>query len=468
MPSRQTDQRSDLKTAIEAAFRGAIEGSDAYRAVRVGLRLHDEILRIGNRFVPANRFREIAFVALGNAAGSMALAAQEMLGERLSQGLSAGPVPPPATLQFRHVPVPDPWPGSPEGAQALGEALELVQGLRHDDLLLLLLSPGALSVTVAPPTGWSRDAWRTLLREVARSPVAGADPSRVARLYGGGAVAGRFGIAAGAATVATLVVERGEGGELIGGGPTAPIRTGEEISLMARLAPTPALARALGALPATPPAELPANVHRPVVVAGPADALHTAGNLLAGQGWVSRLVSLRIPGSPAAVGEAFLAGVEGLRREFAPLPARGPPERAVHRAEEAIASAAGTLADARVDPTAIPVDRRPLPRTESRGLAAFAATTFGTVEGGETEEELRGFVRAAGDLLRHREMLVGALRTAGAISGRGDVGGLWRAASPEETAGANRLLGSFALRPGLADVGTVLVALLPWPAGAPS
>ncbi len=457
MPSRRTEHRPDLKTAIEAAFRGAIEGADAYRAVRVGLRLHDEILRIGNRFVPAGRFHEIAFIALGNAAGSMALAAQEMLGERLSQGLSAGAVPPPATLQFRHVPVPDPWPGSPEGAQALGEALELVQGLRRDALLLLLLSPGALSVTAAPPPGWSRDAWRTLLRDAARSPVGGVDPSRVARLYGGGAVAGRFGIAAGEATVATLVVERGEGGELIGGGPTAPIRTGEEISLQARLASTPSVAHALSALPATLPAEPPANVHRPVVVAGPADALHTAGNLLAGQGWISRLVSLRIPGSPVVVGEAFLAGVEGLRREFAPL-----------RAEEAIPSAAVTFAEARVDPSALPVDRRPVPRTESRGLAAFAATTFGTVEGGETEEELRGFVRTVGDLLRRREMLVGALRTAGAISGRGDVGGLWRTASPEEPTGADRLLGSFALRPGLADVGTVIVALLPWPTDAQS
>ncbi|MGA7861852.1 MAG: DUF4147 domain-containing protein, partial [Thermoplasmata archaeon] len=152
---------------FQTAFRTAIEGADAYRAVRAGLRLHDDILRIGNRFVSVDRFREIAFVALGNAAGAMALAAQEMLGERLTQGLTAGAVPPPDVLQFQSMAVPDAWPGSSGSAAALASVLELVSDLHDQDLLLLLLSPGAFSITAGPPTGWDPGRWRDLLQRVA-------------------------------------------------------------------------------------------------------------------------------------------------------------------------------------------------------------------------------------------------------------------------------------------------------------
>ncbi|MGC2289232.1 MAG: DUF4147 domain-containing protein, partial [Thermoplasmata archaeon] len=182
------------RSPFEMAFRTAIEGADAYRAVRAGLRLHDDILRIGNRFLSADRFREVAFVALGNAAGAMALAAQEMLGERLTQGLSAGAVPPPDALQFQSLLVPDPWPGSPPSASALAGVLELAGGLHAEDLLVLLLSPGAFAITAGPPAGWDLGAWRSLLQQVT-SRSGPVDAVRVARVLGTGAVGGRLGAA---------------------------------------------------------------------------------------------------------------------------------------------------------------------------------------------------------------------------------------------------------------------------------
>ncbi|MCI4352118.1 MAG: DUF4147 domain-containing protein [Thermoplasmata archaeon] len=433
------------RTPFETAFRTAIEGADAYRAVRAGLRLHDDILRIGNRFVPVDRFREIGFIALGNAAGSMALAAQEMLGERLTQGLSAGAVAAPDTLQFQHQVVPDPWPGSAPADSAREGALELAGGLHAGDLLLVLLSPGAFSVTAGPPGGWEPGEWRRVLQRVTADsgPV---DAVRVARVLGTGAVGGRLGGIVGDALVVTLVVDRGEGPEWVGGGPTIPLRPEEPRSVRALLSGTPAAeaVRDSAGLAGR-------NVHRPVVVTGPADAVEAAGNQLAGQGWISRLVSLHLTGSPEDVAAQFAQGMETIRREQVSAPIR----------PSADSEGPGSLASG-LDIVPTPSTATPTVRPKSRGLAVFGATTFGSVEGGERADEVRAFLRATARVLVRRETYAGALRTAGGIPQRGDGAGSWLARRGGGETGTEPAIETYSVRPGFTDVGTVLVAFLPW------
>jgi glycerate-2-kinase len=430
------------RSPFETAFRAGIEGADAYRAVRAGLRLHDDILRIGNRFVPVDRFREIAFVALGNAAGAMAHAAQQMLGDRLTQGFVASAVPAPESLQFQSLMVPDPWPGSPASTAALASVLELTSDLHAEDLLLVLLSPGAFSVTAGPPTGWDPGAWRELLqRVVARSgPI---DAVRVARVLGTGAVGGRLGATVREPTVVTLVVDRGEGAEWIGGGPTVPLRP-EEVASVRSLAPEFAGSEAL----AVPGPAAGRNVHRPVVVTGPADAVEAAGNLLAGHGWISRLVSLHLPGSPEEVASRFVEGIETIRRE---------------QVSEPLSSAAGST------PPVVPVDwgqegptATPRARPESRGLAVFAGASFGTIEGGERVDDIRAFLRAASGRSTRREAYLGALRTAGEISGRGGDAGSWFGRRAGSDPATGPVVEAFSVRAGFTDVGTMLLAFVPW------
>ncbi|HLY77205.1 MAG TPA: DUF4147 domain-containing protein [Thermoplasmata archaeon] len=426
------------RSPFETAFRTAIEGADAYRAVRAGLRLHDDILRLGNRFVSADRFREIAFVALGNAAGAMALAAQEMLGERLTQGLTAGAVPPPKTLQFQNVTVPDPWPGSPPSAVALANVLELSGDLHAEDLLLLLLSPGAFAVTAGPPKGWGAAAWQQLLKGVAArtGPV---DAVRVARVLGTGAVGGRLGAVLKEPLVVTLVVDRGEGPEWVGGGPTIPLRPEE-------LAAVEGLVSGLASVDTArqDPVALPGrNVHRPVVVTGPSDAIEAAGNLLAGQGWISRMVSLHLPGSPEDVASQFVQGMETIRSEQVAEP---------HRADSGA-----------VRPTLpAPSTETPAARPESRGLAVFAGATFHTVEGGERADEVRAFLRAVSRQSVRREAYVGALRTAGEVPDRGGGGGSWLGRRVGADASSEPTIETFQVRAGFTDVGTMLVGFIPW------
>jgi glycerate-2-kinase len=435
------------RSPFETAFRTAIEGADAYRAVRAGLRLHDDILRIGNRFVSANRFREIAFVALGNAAGAMALAAQEMLGERLTQGLTAGAVPAPDALQFQSVRVPDPWPGSSPATAALASVLELVGDLHAEDLLLVLLSPGAFSITAGPPTGWDPGRWRELLQDVA-SRSGPINAVRVARVLGTGAAGGRLGAAVREPLVVTLVIDRGEGPEWIGGGPTVPLRPEEPVAVRNLVAGTVGsdAGRIASAL-------VGRNVLRPVVVTGPADAIEAAGNLLAGQGWISRMVSLHLPGAAEDAASQFVTGMETIRRDQV-----AEPRRLATSAGEPASDGGGRLV-LPLPTTATPaVNARP----ESRGLAVFASATFNTIEGAERSEDVRAFLQSVSRQSVRREAYVGALRTAGEIAGRGEGAGNWLGRRIGADPTAEPVIETFAMRPGFTDVGTMLVGFVPW------
>jgi glycerate-2-kinase len=442
------------RSPFETAFRTAIEGADAYRAVRAGLRLHDDILRIGNRFVSVHRFREIAFIALGNAAGAMALAAQEMLGERLTQGLAAGAVSAPDTLQFQSITVPDPWPGSGPATSALASVLELASGLNAEDLLVLLLSPGAFSITAGPPVGWGPGPWRDLLQEVV-SRSGPLNAARVARVLGSGAVGGRLGAAMREPLVATLVVDRGEGAEWVGGGPTVSLRP-EEPELVRNLVS----ASAAGAIPRELGRGSGPNVHRPVVVTGPADAVEAAGNLLAGQGWISRMVSLHLPGPPGDVASQFVQGMETIRRDQVAEPSRPTTERYVRTDEEQRELDTGRMFMP-MPSTASPV---PFGRVESRGIAVFAGASFDTVEGGEGADELRAFLRAVSRQSVRREAYVGALRTAGNIADRGPGAGSWLGRRVGSDTSSEQSLETFTVRAGFTDVGTMLVGFVPWAA----
>lgn len=434
------------RVPFERAFRAGIEGADAYHAVRTGLRLHDEILRIGNRFVPADRFREIAFVALGNAAGAMALAAQQMLGDRLTQGLVASAAPAPDALQFRSELVPDPWPGSSAGTSALASVLELAGDLKSQDLLLLLLSPGALSVTAGPPAGWDPTAWRELLQSV-RARHGPVDAVRVARVLGSGAVGGRLGATVSEPLVVTLVIDRGEGPEWVGGGPTVPLGPEEPASVKDLLSGPFEVAPSRGVRPGR-------NVHRPVVVTGPADAMEASGNLLAGQGWISRMIALHLPGSPEEVAKQFVQGMETIRRDQVAEPRRLPTN-----AEERATPSAGLYLPGPSTETPVAA-----PRPESRGLAVFSSATFNSIEGGEGAAEVRAFLEAIARQSTRREAYVGALRTAGEISGRGGPAGAWLGRRVEADASGEPATETFSVHAGFTDVGTMLVGFVPWAA----
>ena len=402
------------------AIRAAVTGADSYRLTRAALRHEDGILRVGNRFVPIDRFREIGFVAVGRASVSQSLAVVHALGEAVTQGFVVGPVALPPEVPFRSIEQPSEGAGHARAPEAAAAVRELAEGLGPRDLLVVLLSAGALGYLAAPPRGQSPSDWRQCLAADRAAGATGRELDAIARATGTGPIGG--GLAAGlACEVATFVVDRGNGPLLLGGGPTIPISDTERTQVRsalerigrwsARSAPERAALEADPSRSKGPPE----TVHRPVVVADPADALREASDAVGEKRWLPRLAELENPLPPSAAADRFLERTESV--------------------------VAGLAED-------------PFLR-ESRGLVVFGPLTFDLAEGVDERPAVAEFLARAAASVRRREMTVAAVATGGGPRGEprpaGGVVG--------STGGAT--IRAIRLRPGITDVGVLATAALP-------
>jgi hypothetical protein len=409
-----------------ALYRGAVTGADAYRSVRLALRLEGSVLRIGNRFVPEGRYREVAFLAAGNAANSMALAALDVLGDRLTQGFLAGPEPPLSRLPFRGVSVGPGWGGADAAAEVVTAAREIAAELRASDLFLLLLSPGAGRGLVLPPAGMTPAEFSGFLERAHARSASGLEVALLARALGTGGAGGRLLPATTAADVETLLVDRGDGPARVGGGPTIRLSADERTEARAVLdrlgvageLPAPALEtlrRADGL-----EAPLPDTVRRPVVVAGPSDALRGAADSAFDRGWTSRVAFLELADEPVRAADRFLERTETLVAEGGKRP----------------------------------------PGERTKGLVAVAMLTLDLPEGVADGVGQRRFVERARDRLRRRQMSVGLYATAGpAGPGEGPGGFVVGAPGDPEVKRPPGEIRPLAMRSGITDVGLVAVAV---------
>jgi glycerate-2-kinase len=413
------------------AFRAAVMTADAYRSVRLALRRESGSLRVGNRFVPDGRYRQVAFLAFGNAANSMALGALHAIGDRLTQGFLAGPETVAPEIPFRGIRVLPGWGGAPEAAEAAAAATELAAGLSEQDLLLVLLSAGAVRSLAQPPKGMGEEEFGNFLEDAYGRGATGAEVGLLVRVLAGGAVAGRLASAIPRADVATLVVDRGDGARRIGGGPMHPLGATERTEcreLLDRLGLSdqlpPAVRDVVGSSEA-PAGASPDRIARPVVVAGPGDALRAAADSVFDKGWTSRLAFLSLPDAPAEAATRFLARAEGLY------------------------AAENITSDSR-----------------TKGVGAFAMTTLGLPEGIDEGPAFGEFLSVARANLRRREMSAGLFRTAGAIGApEYPAGAVVGAPTDTESKVKTDRARVVAMRPGITDVGMLAVALYPTPVG---
>ena len=411
------------------AFRSAVTAADAYRSVRLALRRDRGALRVGNRFVSNGRYREFALLSLGNAANSMALAALHTLGDRLTQGFLAGPEPVPSEIPFHGAVVPPGWGGAPAAAEIVGAAEEIAAGLGEQDLLVVLLSSGALRALLLPPPGVSPEEFAGTLASASAAGATGREVGLLARVLGTGAVGGRL-AAATRSDVATFLVDRGDGPTVVGGGPMRPVGPAERVEARAILERTgtsaafPSSVLASLGPDTTPPTAAPRGVAPPVIVAGPADALRAAADAVFEKGWTSRLAFLVLSEPPEAGADRLLA-----------------------RTEELLAA-------------------EPL-TTDSRtkGLVAFAMTTLGLPEGVDEGPALGRFLERANEGLRRREMSVGLFRTAGDLGSPAFPAGAVVGAPTERSATRTGHARAVRMRRGITDVGALAIALVPPPSG---
>ena len=411
------------------AFRAAVTSADAYRSVRLALRRDSGTLRIGNRFVTDGRYRQVAFVAFGNAANSMALAALHAIGDRLTQGFLAGPEPVVPEIPFRGTVVAPGWGGAPQAASLVAATAELAGALSEQDLLLVLLSGGASRALARPPSGMREEEFGSFLREAYARGATGAEVGLLVRVLAEGGVGGRLAQAAPHADVATLIVDRGDGPARLGGGPMHPVRPAEREetrALLGRLGLTdvlpPSARSALRANDATV-LGLPEHVSRPVVVASPSDALRAAADAVFDKGWTSRLAFLALKDPPTAAADRFMM-----------------------RADELYAAEGLTV------------------ESRTKGVGAFAMTTLGLPEGVDEGPAFGEFLTRAQADLRRREMSVGLFRTAGTI-GSADypAGAVIGAPTDREATVRPDRARVVPMHRGITDVGMLAVALVPTP-----
>lgn len=426
-PDRMPDPAADAGETdpiFATIYRSAVTGADAYRATRTAVRRTEETLRLGNRFVRFDRYREIAFVALGGAALSQTFAVHEALGEALTQGFVLGPDPLPREVPFRSRQVPTGLPG--DGTPG-AEVLELAGGLGEKDLLLVLLSAGALGYLATAPDGVAVDEWVGWLQRLSRAGATSGELGRLARVTGAGAIGGRL-AAATRADVVPLVVDRGDGADLVGGGPTWPVSRAERVAARAVLGrlpglepPAPALRRALDP-GADPPDGRPAGGVRPVAVTAPADALREIGEAVAEKRWRPVLAELHLEAAPEAAADQLVARSEALGQSAA----------------------------------AEPKD----PKQPSRGVIAFAATTLGVLEGVDDRPAMARFLHRVADRLPRRDATVGVLRTVGAPDGSDAPGGVV-GASRGPQGPATPPIRPLRMHAGITDVGEIAAVVLP-------
>jgi glycerate-2-kinase len=408
-------------------FRSAVTGADAYRSVRMALRRENGVLRLGNRFVADGRYREVAFVAAGHASNSMALATLAVLDDRVTQGYLAGPEPVVEEVPFQGIQLAPGWGGAAEAPQVVSAVQEIAERLGESDLLILLLSPGALRAFGTPPPGMTAGEFSGFLRRAHARGASGREVGLIARVLGAQGVGGRLLPSSLRADVETLVVERGDGAAFVGGGPTVGVRPAERAEARAALdrlaltAELPAPARGWLAPDGAPDRVAPAGVRRPVVVAGPPDAVRSAADTTFDKGWTARLAALQLRDSPAAAADRFLELVETLVRA-----------------------------------------ERPGADRHSKGMAAFAMLTLDLPEGTEEGPAMAEFLDRARTELRRREMSVGLFRTTGSI-GPADYPAGFVVGTPSDTsakvsAGSARPL---SMQPGITDVGLLAAAVIP-------
>ncbi len=409
------------------AFRAAVTAADAYHAVRLALRREAGTLRVGNRFVSDGRYREIAFVAAGNAANSMALGALHAIGNRLTQGFLAGPEPVHADLPFQGTVVPTGFPGAIQAEAVSTAALEIARDLTEQDLLLVLLSPGALRALATPPPGLDPAEFESLTRGAYERGASGREVGLLARVLGTGAVGGRVARAATRADVATLVVDRGDGAGVLGGGPTRaldPVERTEARAISERLGLAASIPGAAWATePTAPVAGPPERIARPVVVASPSDALQAAADAIFDKGWTSRLAFLQLRESPE----------ESARRCLA-------------RSEE------------------LYVAERITAESRTKGVATFSMATLGLPEGVDEGPALAAFLTEATGLLRRREASAGLFRTSGEIgSPKFPPGAVVGAATDPEAKVVPGRARAVRMRRGITDVGCLAMVVYPKP-----
>ena len=218
------DKLKKLRKDATDIFQAALKAVDPIAAVKQRLRLKGSILYLGDLSFSLNDFENIYLCGFGKAAASMARAVEEILGNRLTQGI--------IIVKYGHLdklssrikvqqaahPIPD-----QNGVRGAEKIIELTRAATEKDLIICVISGGGSALLPAPQQGITlaekQEATKALLEcgaaigeiNIIRKHISSVKGGQLARL-------------AYPATLITLILSDviGDPVDVIASGPTAP------------------------------------------------------------------------------------------------------------------------------------------------------------------------------------------------------------------------------------------------------
>jgi glycerate 2-kinase len=212
----------ELREAAKAIVYSAIQAVNPEALVRKSVRRETNGLIIGKSNINLDEFRRILIVGAGKASASMAKALEDILGDRISDGLIAVKASPPQSLKRISVletghPIPD-----ERGVETARRMLSLVQeNARADTLVLCVISGGGSALLPLPresiPLADKQETTRLLLECGASVDEINTVRKHISRIKGG-----QLARAAAPARVFSLILSDviGDPLDVIASGPT--------------------------------------------------------------------------------------------------------------------------------------------------------------------------------------------------------------------------------------------------------
>lgn len=208
-------------------YQSALKAADPYRAVMDHLVLTNDILSAPGIEFDLKGFRRIIVIGAGKGASPMARAVEDILGNRIDQGIivvkygHAEPLRKIVQKEAAH-PLPD-----EAGLHATAEITGLLKKAGEETLVICLLSGGASSLLVAPADGITLDDKRAMT-ELLLSAGADIQELNSVRKHLSAVKGGRLAEIAYPATIMSVILSDviGDRLDVIASGPTVPDSTG--------------------------------------------------------------------------------------------------------------------------------------------------------------------------------------------------------------------------------------------------
>ncbi len=322
----------ELRAHARGIFMAGVKSADPVGGIKTNVRLRDDYLQIADRSYRLSNIRNILVVGCGKAAAKMALAIEDLLGDRVSGGIVVVKYGYALSLERIKVveaghPIPD-----EAGVDGAHQIIELVRTAGENDLVLFLISGGGSALLPGPADGLTlAEKQRTtqmLLQSGATIQEVNAVRKHISKLKGG-----RFAKLVAPANLVSLILSDviGDSLEAIASGPTVADSTtyGDCLEIMRRYDLTDKMPHAVvdllrrgaeGAVDETPKTS-DAIFHKVqnVIIGSNRAALNGAARQAETFGYQTRVLSSSVEGESLTVAKSHAALVKEIARRDQPL-----------------------------------------------------------------------------------------------------------------------------------------------------